>query len=149
MKKLNKKGFTLVELLAVIVVLALLMVVAANSVGTALDNSKKKTLQTEAQKVLTNFLAESQSTYLVDSTAITPTTGEKKDGDYTYSIVGEIGTDGIVHIKQYCVIYQNYSVGSTSADVTTGNMPTFDVKKSGTAGACSITATSGEIKTTS
>lgn len=32
MKKLNKKGFTLVELLAVIVVLALLMVVAGNAI---------------------------------------------------------------------------------------------------------------------
>ena len=42
--KLNKKGFTLVELLAVIVVLALLMVVAASSIGSALDNSKQKAL---------------------------------------------------------------------------------------------------------
>lgn len=145
MKRLNKKGFTLVELLAVIVVLALLMVVAANSVGTALDNSKKKTLQTEAQKVLTNFLAEAQSTYLVDSTATTPTTGKKTDGDYTYSIVGAIGTDGIVKITSYCVIYQNYSVGGSSLNITTGNLPTFDVKKSGTTGACTINASTGAI----
>lgn len=144
MKKLNKKGFTLVELLAVIVVLALLMVVAANSVGTALDNSKKKTLQTEAQKVLTNFLAESQSSYLVDSTATSPKSGKQTDGDYTYSIVGSIGTDGIVHIKEYCVVYQNYSVGSKTADVTTGNLPTFNVIKSGTTGACTV-GTDGTI----
>ena len=47
MKKLNKKGFTLVELLAVMVVLALLMVVAGGSIGKALDNSKKTALKTE------------------------------------------------------------------------------------------------------
>ena len=41
MIKLNKKGFTLVELLAVIVILALLMVVATRTIGTSLTNSKK------------------------------------------------------------------------------------------------------------
>ena len=41
MKKLNNSGFTLVELLAVIVVLALLMVVAASSIGNSLNNAKR------------------------------------------------------------------------------------------------------------
>ena len=51
MKKLNKKGFTLVELLAVIVILALLIVVVANTALPALNNSKKKSLTTYAQRV--------------------------------------------------------------------------------------------------
>ena len=41
MKKLNKKGFTLVELLAVVVILAVLMLVAVTAVGPAIANSKK------------------------------------------------------------------------------------------------------------
>lgn len=60
MNKLNKKGFTLVELLAVIVVLALLMVVAGSSIGNALKNSKVKTLQTEAQKIVNKINEEAQ-----------------------------------------------------------------------------------------
>ncbi len=52
MKKLNKNGFTLVELLAVIVILALLIVVVANSVLPAMNNSKQSALKTYAQRVI-------------------------------------------------------------------------------------------------
>jgi type IV pilus assembly protein PilA len=41
MRKLNKKGFTLVELLAVIVILSVVMLVAVTAVGPAITNSKK------------------------------------------------------------------------------------------------------------
>lgn len=54
MKKLNKKGFTLVELLAVIVILALLIVVVATSVLPALNNAKKSALKTYSERVKTN-----------------------------------------------------------------------------------------------
>ena len=43
MKKLNKKGFTLVELLAVIVILALLMVVLVPKAIEAINNSRANT----------------------------------------------------------------------------------------------------------
>ena len=71
MKKLNKKGFTLVELLAVIVVLALLMVVATSSVGNALNNAKKNTLKTETQKIVTGIYQEGQSAYMLNSSDLT------------------------------------------------------------------------------
>lgn len=41
MKKLNKKGFTLVELLAVIVILGVIMLIAIPSVGTIIKNSRE------------------------------------------------------------------------------------------------------------
>ena len=44
MKRLNKKGFTLVELLAAIVILAVLMLVGAQAVGTILNNSNANSL---------------------------------------------------------------------------------------------------------
>ncbi len=50
--KINKKGFTLVELLAVIVILALLIVIVANTAIPAMNNAKKKSLETYAQKVV-------------------------------------------------------------------------------------------------
>ena len=52
MKRLNKKGFTLVELLAVIVILALLIVVVANTALPAMNNAKKNTLETYSKRVV-------------------------------------------------------------------------------------------------
>jgi len=43
MKKLNKKGFTLVELLAVIVLLGIVAVAAITSVTSLINSNKKKT----------------------------------------------------------------------------------------------------------
>ncbi len=51
MKKLNNKGFTLVELLAVIVILALLIVVVANTALPALNNAKQSALKVYAQRM--------------------------------------------------------------------------------------------------
>ena len=50
--KVNKKGFTLVELLAVIVILALLIVIVANTAIPAMNNAKQSALNTYAQKVV-------------------------------------------------------------------------------------------------
>ena len=79
MKKLNKKGFTLVELLAVIVILALLMVVAASTVGTVQENAKKNTLKTEAQKIATSIYQEAQSAYMLSSSDLTANSTLIKD----------------------------------------------------------------------
>ena len=63
MMKLNKKGFTLVELLAVIVILALLMVVLANTALPAMNNSKKKTFVLYAQRLQ----AKAQEMHAIDT----------------------------------------------------------------------------------
>lgn len=42
MKILNKKGFTLVELLAVIVILSIIAIIAYPIIGNTINNSKKK-----------------------------------------------------------------------------------------------------------
>lgn len=49
MKKLNKNGFTLVELLAVIVVLAVIMLLAVNAVLPQMNKARKNAFITEAQ----------------------------------------------------------------------------------------------------
>ena len=54
MKKLNlknKKGFTLVELLAVIVVLAIIILIAMPSVMSAMDKARRNALITEASEI--------------------------------------------------------------------------------------------------
>ena len=63
MKKLNNKGFTLIELLAVIVILALVMGIAATSMLSTMNNSRKSTLHSAAQTAasnLNNWVVEDQ-----------------------------------------------------------------------------------------
>ena len=134
MIKLNKKGFTLVELLAVIVVLALLMVVVANTALPALNNAKKKSLivytQRLAEKAQEQFImgdygdgSSSKGVYTVSKLM-----GSDAEGNYKGSITVEyngttetytIKTDGIFYdVKNnVCVvngttINSNLEVGS-------------------------------------
>ena len=52
MNKLNKKGFTLVELLSVIVILSVVVLIATNAVIPMMSNAKKQVLATEANTIL-------------------------------------------------------------------------------------------------
>ena len=109
--KLNNKGFTLIELLAVIVILALLIVVAAGRVTTALDNSKKSALKTEAQKILNQKLSEIQSAKLLKPNPAEWTNDDVVGFDYdSKDIAGEDGTysytiyfDETYTVKAICI----------------------------------------------
>jgi type IV pilus assembly protein PilA len=50
--KLNNNGFTLVELLAVIVVLAIIMIIAIPTILDSLDNAKRKSFETYTNRIL-------------------------------------------------------------------------------------------------
>lgn len=52
MKRLNKKGFTLVELLAVIVILALIMAIAIYSISGVLQNSRASVFRDTAASII-------------------------------------------------------------------------------------------------
>ena len=54
-KRLNNKGFTLIELLAVVVILAVVMGIAMTSVLSAMNNSRKGSLQDSAISVARAF----------------------------------------------------------------------------------------------
>lgn len=61
MKKLNKKGFSLVELLVTITILGILMAVAAGSVLVYLENSRKQAMETIASSSydgMVNYMME-------------------------------------------------------------------------------------------
>ena len=98
MRYLNKKGFTLIELLAVIVILAVVMGVATTSVLSAMNNSRKSSLQNSAATAANAFnvaysefmisnskelmgLSEAYTTKILNLTDIyenlTPAVGEK------------------------------------------------------------------------
>jgi len=52
MKKINKKGFTLVELLSVIVILSVVVLIATNAVVPMADSAKKQVFATEANEII-------------------------------------------------------------------------------------------------
>jgi len=55
MKRLNRKGFTLVELLVVLVILVVIMAIAIPSVTSSLERSKQKQKDSKIQLVVSAF----------------------------------------------------------------------------------------------
>ena len=77
MRKFNKKGFTLVELLAVIVILALIMAIAIYSISRILQNSREGVFKDTALSIIrgvkNQLLASNQQedgTYYFDKTLL-------------------------------------------------------------------------------
>ena len=90
----NKKGFTLVELLAVIVVLAIIMIIAIPNVLSSMDTAKKSSFIIEARKVLN----KAQEQYQADTL-----TGSPK-ACYT---ITDLGTDTGGKYKGYVTVSNN------------------------------------------
>ena len=94
MKKLNKKGFTLVELLAVIVVLAIIMIIAVPAVLESMDTAKKNTLVIEGRKALNAAMSKYQSDVLMGTVPTLTTDPEDATKKvYCYSL-SDLGVDG-------------------------------------------------------
>ncbi len=99
--KLNKKGFTLVELLAVIVVLAIIIVIAAPKVLEAMNSATKKAFQMEGQAILTKAM----ELYMADDLLGAGSTTKC----YTLSSLG-ITTTG--NYKGYVIVYGSSLIGN-------------------------------------
>ncbi len=116
-KKMDRKGFTLVELLAVIIVLALIMVLAIPNVLSSANTAQKKTFQMYGEKVLNSAMTLYESQKLLnDVTKKTMTIGTKKYPCYTLSDLGYgegTGYTGVVYVIPSTLI------GSTGTNATT------------------------------
>ncbi len=87
MKRLNKKGFTLVELLAAIVILAVLMLAGASAVGGIMRSSRANSLKSS----LDAAVKQAQTSYAQDELKY-----------LTYSATGLSGTyDGLQSVLDY------------------------------------------------
>ncbi len=93
MKK--KNGFTLVELLAVIVVLALIMVIAIPSVLDVMNQARRSTFVEYSNKAVTNTITE----YVYDSHS-----SIQGAGVYVYDITKDLGNFDSGNYKGFVVV---------------------------------------------
>jgi type IV pilus assembly protein PilA len=71
----NKKGFTLVELLAVIVILAIILAIAVPSISGMISNAKKSAFEDSVKMIITGIEYKTLEA-TVDSTATVPAVGD-------------------------------------------------------------------------
>ncbi len=103
----NKKGFTLVELLAVIAILAILVIIALPNVINMYNKAQKETFLTEAKKVY----SESEKKFISNSISNKQTKIINSEDSTKLDMTGKK--------LQYCVILNN-SGKVTSMKVSNG-----------------------------
>lgn len=124
---LNKKGFTLVELLSVIVILSVIVLIATNAVVPMADSARKQVLAMEA-----NTLVKAAQTLYVQNNSgnsacysydelINSGLIEKDDENYMGSISIEVGEDGNYTYKIWLSNGQ-YMINGVSPDVTSDDV---------------------------
>ena len=106
MKKINRKAFTLIELLAVIVILALIMGIATFAITSVVDSSKKSTAELSAKtyistinKLIVNNLLTSNK--LLDGTYLVNNEGnlERNSNEYYIDITHDKPNNGLLVIN--------------------------------------------------
>ena len=129
---MNKRGFTLVELLAVITVLGLLLILAVPKVNSIINDSKKKTFLGEAQAVYRTAkmkaldLANEESGGIIYSKGSTKLDMKGNKLDYC-AIVDETATITSITVSNgtYIVSGDSNFMSLDVTSVTNGNMNSF------------------------
>lgn len=146
--KINKKGFTLVELLAVIVVLAIIMIIAVPSVVENMNKAKESSFKVYSQKVLSSatsiFMSDQMLNPAITSKCYVIETelGLTTAGRYTGWVVAEFDQTAGSYVykiymtdKQFVVKGANVDevAGGFFIDATTGKNTANPVIVKGTA----------------
>ena len=118
-----KKGFTLVELLAVIVILAVISIITVPIIGNVIEDSKKKALENSVRG-----LVEAANYFTIENDGVygfvfnEETKGKTTDGKYSLEYRGSIEAEGNLYINSdgnvsLCLmnedyyVYKNYNSG--------------------------------------
>ena len=103
----NRKGFTLVELLAVIVILAIIMIIAIPAVLQTMQSARRKAFEEYIQKVYTT----GERRYIEDTSFNNiPNVGQ---GYILYSIKDDLGMSNTGDFNGFFIIYKNNEKAKT------------------------------------
>lgn len=126
MKK-NNKGFTLVELLAVIVVLAIIMIIVVRSVGTNLTESKGETLLIEAKAIQKDLNQICILNGKVTDDEVKAAVGT----EFTYETNDKVVTITATSASKFANISEGYSIenvkGITVAEGSSASQPKINI----------------------
>jgi prepilin-type N-terminal cleavage/methylation domain-containing protein len=121
MKKLNKKGFTLIEMLVVIAIIAVLVAIIIPTVSSA---TTKAAAATDAAN-LRSFKAEITTAYLSGDNSMVTVTETGSDNNKSYSVA-------IPGLKTPAMKALGSEVTKCEAGTAKGNLGSFEVTYNGT-----------------
>lgn len=136
--KMNKKGFTLVELLAVIVILAIVMLVGVTAVGPVMEKTRKNAIIDEGLTIMDAALLAYESDEAFSETTITLGKAVSIDKLGSYYTKKDAGFEGTVIVSKdldsdeittsYCLWNSNtgYGIENGSASTTVSDIDKFD-----------------------
>lgn len=112
--KLNKKGFTMLELLAVIIILGIVMTLAYMGVSKYLDQARDATYED-----FENNITSGVTNYLIDHTGYIPAEGESLVVDveklvcegYVENLQDPSETSKTCNLKSYAIVKRNSDTG--------------------------------------
>ena len=116
LKENNKKGFTLVELIVVLVILAILAALLIPALTGYIDKAKRK-----------NIVAETRQTVMVAQTLVDEAYAKADVGADTVKIDGETGTVKVSEIKALAEV--SGTIGTVT--VTNGKIVTLEYTNNG------------------
>ena len=144
----NKKGFTLVELLAVIVVLAIIMIIAIPQVMDSMNAAKKNSFKIYAQKVLNTAITQHQAEALTLSGTpnncykVSSLMGNGK-GNYVGYVIVNNGTftvfikDGSYYVKDAAYADLEKTTNTSDTKTIQSGIPDPDITETPTGYTCS------------
>lgn len=126
MKKLNKKGFTLVELLAVIVVLAIIMVLTLPTIMNSMNSARQSTFLLYASRMLDTAADKYQSDALLNGGESCYTIEQLNNGNTSkyHGIVHIEDNGNVMKIQMYD---DNYQIGFQTKTITNDDGTAVDV----------------------
>lgn len=144
---MNKKGFTLVELLAVIAILAILVIIALPNVLQMFNDSKKNSFMTEVRDIYkqaqTQFIADSmtQAGAKTYASATLNCTGIKALDLQGRAINYVVQLDSTGKVTSIAVSDGSYFYAPTTAPTDAANITANDIATTGSAPTCPSTST--------